>query len=88
MHPLKRKLESFNFKVYECDGHNISKLKNVLKQMKTYFVKSKILIANTVKGKGIKTIENNPKWHHLSEYIESKHKQILNDGINYYSEKL
>lgn len=85
--PLKKKLKSFNFKVFECNGHDLKELKNSLKKMRMIKNKTKILIANTIKGKGIKTIENNPNWHHLSKFDPKKHLKILLNGINYY-EKL
>ena len=88
MHPLKKKLKSFNFDVFECDGHDTEILKKTLNNMRKKKGKPKILVANTVKGKGIKTIENNPNWHHLSKYSEKKHKKILLDGINYYEKKI
>ena len=50
-------------KIYEINGHNISSIDKAIKKC----LKGKnfnIIIANTVKGYGIKTIANNPAWHH------------------------
>ena len=60
---LKKKLSVFCDKIYEVDGHNLVKLDNLLKKSinNRYF---EIIIAKTIKGKGIKDIENNPAWHH------------------------
>ena len=87
LYPLKNKFESFNLEVFECNGHDVKELKTNFRKMKMIKNRSKILIANTVKGKGIKTIENNPDWHHLSKFNPKKHLKILLNGINFY-EKL
>ncbi len=61
---LKKRLSVFCDKILEVDGHNVKSLTIAIKKA----VKSKnsfqILIANTIKGKGISAIENNPAWHH------------------------
>ena len=60
---LKKKLSVFCDKITEIDGHNILSLeKSIHKSLRTKSFE--ILIANTVKGKGISVIENNPAWHH------------------------
>ncbi len=62
--PLDQKFKSFGWNVKKCDGHNIKKIYNNLslfKQSKNK--KPNILICDTVKGKGIKFIENDPTWH-------------------------
>ena len=61
---LRKKLSVFCDRIIEVDGHHVLKLDKIinqsLKNKKTFY----IIIANTVKGKGIKAIENNPAWHH------------------------
>lgn len=59
---LKKKLECFDFDVYEIDGHSIHNLLEVIKK-KTRL--PKIIICNTVKGKGIKRIENKLSSHYF-----------------------
>lgn len=54
--------ESFGWIVESVDGHNVSALKSVLSKPRV-FGKPRIIIANTVKGKGISIMENNPAWH-------------------------
>ena len=60
---LKKRLSSFNFIVDEIDGHNYASLNNSLKKSKKN-KKPTIILANTVKGKGISFMEKNTKWHH------------------------
>ena len=61
---LKKRLSVFCDKISEVDGHNIkalfTKIDKAIKNKKSF----EILIANTIKGKGIRSMENNPEWHH------------------------
>ena len=59
--PLKEKLLSFGCDVYQIDGHNVSAIYKAL--IKKNNKKPKIIIANTIKGKGISFMENNNLWH-------------------------
>ena len=60
--PFTEKWESFGWNVIEVDGHNHEQIYKSLKQTHAY--KPTVLIAKTVKGKGVSFMENNPKWHH------------------------
>jgi transketolase len=77
---LYSKWHSFNFDVEVVDGHDIKAIKQGLKILKTRKEKPHVLICNTVKGKGIDFIENNPFWHHKSK--------ISDEEINQLCEKL
>ena len=71
---LKNKFESFGCFVFEVDGHNLQKLYNTF-SVKNLTKKPKVIIANTIKGKGFKTFENNNNWHH-SVITKSIYKEI------------
>ena len=60
--PLKQKLQSFGCKVYEANGHSVKQLSKLLK--KKVINKPKVIIANTIKGKGVSFMENNNLWHY------------------------
>ena len=60
---LADKWESFGWEVSELDGHNIEKLKDYFDNIKNNKT-PKVLIANTIKGKGFSFSENNNAWHH------------------------
>lgn len=64
---LTDKLKAFNWYVSECDGHDTLDLLRAFADKEEG--KPHIIIANTVKGKGVSFIENRPEWHHhrLSE---------------------
>ncbi len=58
---LSEKWKSFGWEVSEANGHDIIELFNFFEKKSP---KPKLLIANTVKGKGISFSENNNDWHH------------------------
>lgn len=63
---LKDKWSSFGWAVKEIDGHNFSEIEKTLTQLP--FIKSKpsVIIANTIKGKGVSFMENQLAWHYKS----------------------
>ena len=62
--PLKDKFNSFGLSTREIDGNSVHDLNDVLSF--TPFEKNKVnvIIANTIKGKGISFMENEVVWHH------------------------
>ena len=59
------KWKSFGWDVYEVDGHNVLEISKTFKKMNFNLDgKPKVVIANTIKGKGVTFMENNPEWHH------------------------
>ena len=57
-----KKWKTFNWDVKEVDGHSHSDLfKNLIKQKQN---KPKVIIAHTIKGKGVSFMENEPVWHY------------------------
>lgn len=75
------KWKSFGWDVDTTDGHNILELKKYFdKENKNS--KPKILIANTIKGKGFSFSENNNAWHHsvMTKNIYEKAKEELKNG--------
>ncbi len=64
MEPLNQKFSSFGFEVREVDGNNISELVNIFNELPFKSGKPNLILANTIKGKGISYMENNVSWHH------------------------
>lgn len=61
---LEKKFSAFGWKSKIIDGHNISSLIKILKKAKKNISKQPtVFIANTIKGKGLKFIENDPSRH-------------------------
>jgi len=63
LEPLKEKWLSFGWHVIQTDGHNIEKLINAFEEAKTIKSKPTIIIAKTVKGKGVSFMENVVDFH-------------------------
>ena len=63
---ISSKLKAFGFDTSECDGHSVKDISSALNALRSSAsTKPKALIARTMKGKGIKTMEESPeKWHH------------------------
>ena len=54
---------ALGFEVIDTDGHDVEQLYNAYKKALNT-EKPVVIMANTVKGKGISFMENNPDWHH------------------------
>lgn len=62
--PMDKKFESFGWSVKEVNGNNIAELVDVLNSLPFEIGKPSVVIAHTVKGKGVSYMENEVKWHH------------------------
>ena len=58
---LTDKFKTFGWHISEIDGHDFSEIITSLKQKP--IGKPYLIIANTIKGKGVSYMENNPEWH-------------------------
>ncbi len=80
------KWESLGFDVVEEDGHSVEKLILNIKNFSTKKNgKPKLIIANTIKGKGVSFMENKLEWHYLPMNTEIYHKAIQSIEENYYA---
>jgi transketolase len=62
--PLPAKWESFGWKIQEIDGHDFEQVIPALAEARANTSgKPTVILANTVKGKGVSFMENNVKWH-------------------------
>ena len=59
----EEKFRSFGWNVFEVDGHDTEAFKECIFEVKDKSDKPSLIIANTVKGKGVSIMENNPNWH-------------------------
>jgi transketolase len=75
---LHMKFLSFGWDVFEIDGHNHDQILSTLTNPTS---KPTCIIANTIKGKGISMIENNPEWHHKFPN-EIEYQDIINELNN------
>ncbi|MGF1586082.1 MAG: transketolase [Bacteroidales bacterium] len=62
--PIDEKFMAFGWDVTFVDGHNIPGLRKKLNDVPFSAGKPSLIIANTIKGKGVSFMENVAKWHH------------------------
>ena len=63
LEPLLDKFKAFGWYAFEIDGHDFREIGNALDKAKKIKGRPSIILAHTIKGKGISFMENNPKWH-------------------------
>jgi transketolase len=61
--PLADKWRAFGWHVVEIDGHDMEQIVETLETAKTVKGQPTIIIAETVKGKGVSFMENVAMWH-------------------------
>jgi transketolase len=70
LEPIADKWKSFGWNVVDVDGHDMEKVLMALKNAKNYQGAPTIVIARTVKGKGVSYMENNNKYHGVAPSSE------------------
>ena len=60
---LKAKFASFGWNVLTCDGHNVEELYEAFEEAKKVKGKPTMILARTVKGKGVSFMEGKNAWH-------------------------
>jgi transketolase len=63
LEPLVDKWEAFGWKVFEMNGHNMEEIVTKLEMAISFKGRPTVLIAHTVKGKGVSFMENEAAWH-------------------------
>ncbi len=61
--PLEEKFKAFNWHVQTIDGHDFEDIENAVKKAKETKGMPSMIIAKTIKGKGVSFMENNYKFH-------------------------
>lgn len=61
--PFDKKFEAFNWNVITIDGHDFDQIEQAFAQAKQCKGKPTVIIAHTIKGKGVSYMENNAAWH-------------------------
>lgn len=78
--PIDKKFEAFGWNVIKIDGHNFKEIKDALKQSKSVEDKPSVIIAKTVKGKGVSFMENEAGWHGKAPSDEETKKALKELG--------
>ena len=76
---LVEKFTAFGANCIEIDGHDFNSIENAFTKALESTKKVTVLVANTIKGKGVSIFENNAKWHAglVSEDVYNKAKKEL-----------
>lgn len=76
LEPLHSKFDAFGWAVREVDGHDHDALASAFDEASWPACKPSMLIAHTVKGKGVSFMENRVEWHYRNPTIE-----LLTDAL-------
>ena len=74
--PVAGKFEAFGWNVLKVDGHDIEKIIETINQAKNTKGKPTIIIASTIKGKGVSFMENQASWHGTAPNKEQRDQAI------------
>jgi transketolase len=72
--PLADKLEAFGMEVVKADGHDMDALSEAIERARAAKDRPVVILADTVKGKGVDFMENQVPWHYGSVDAELKEK--------------
>ena len=81
LEPLADKWRAFGFETREVDGHDLRALAEAIEWARDVKGKPIMLLCETVKGKGVDYMENQPEWHYggLSAELVEKAKQSIGE---------
>ena len=79
LEPVTDKWRAFGWHVLEADGHSVSDLINCLGEARKIKDKPTMIIAHTLKGKGMSFIEDTPESHALSTFTSEQAEQVIAD---------
>ncbi len=72
-------VSSFGWNTIEIDGHNFEEIISAVEEAKKSSDKPTFIIANTIKGKGVSYMENNPKYHGSPPASQEEYEQALRE---------
>jgi transketolase len=75
--PLRDKWESFGWQVIEVDGHDLAAVTDALERARKVGGKPTVIIAQTIKGKGVSFMENNPAFHGRAPTAEEAEQALV-----------
>lgn len=85
--PLAEKWQAFGWSVRQVDGHDVGQLAEVLQKVPFETGKPSMVIAHTVKGKGISFMEDVPIWHYRLPDAEQMEVACRELGIENFSQE-
>lgn len=76
MEPMAEKWRSFGWDVQEIDGHNLKEIQTAVQKAQTVKEKPTVVIAHTIKGKGVSFMENNNHYHGVAPTAEETERAL------------
>jgi transketolase len=76
LQPLEEKWRAFGWQVLEADGHDLAALIDALEKAKGIKGRPTVIIAHTIKGKGVSFMENNVDFHGKAPTPEQAEKAL------------
>ena len=78
--PVREKWRSFGWEVFEVDGHDFKQLMDAYDKAQNIKGKPSIILAHTIKGKGVSFIENKVEWHGIAPKPEELERALKELG--------
>ena len=70
LEPLAKKWEAFGWHTQEIDGHNLDSICQALDSARAETKHPSVIVAHTIKGKGVSFMEDNNNWHYRTPNVE------------------
>lgn len=75
--PVDKKFKNFGWTVTICYGHDFDEIHRAFENLETTSGKPSLIIAKTIKGKGVSFMEDQAGWHGQAPNYEEKEKAIM-----------
>lgn len=85
-YPIDKKFEAFNFNVININGHDFDDIEQAFLKARKHKGKPTVIVAKTIKGKGVSFMENKASWHGTAPNTQ-QYKQAI-DELNRLEETL
>lgn len=69
-YPIDKKFEAFHFHAINVDGHDFDQLEQAFNEARSVKGQPTVIIAKTIKGKGVSFMENQASWHGVAPNAE------------------
>lgn len=77
LEPIRQKWEAFGWTAIEIDGHDVRQVLEALDEAGQIQDRPCIIIARTIKGRGVSFMENDSRWHGLPPNDEQYHQAVM-----------
>ncbi len=79
--PVEDKFKAFGWNVISIDGHDFNQIEDAVQRAKSTKGKPTMIVANTIKGKGVSFMENQVGWHGVAPNKEQRDAALKELGV-------